>query len=269
MIQVLNESIYFWMYEQGLKHVPYDEVELAVTAAGKIIRQKDHDNYWNGFYKSDLYHGPGAEDIWTLAKTKHGKHEPTFFETEFADYPRHPYAGVQYPEIKNRWVPCSKDNKPMIKWGNGCMTLADAVAYPGQVYLAENLKGTQFVVIDCDGDHGLELDIETIAFLWHYSHMTHCIKKPIDIYHEMTEWKPMSPSFHLTFRTEKIIPTMHFPYAHIDIAGNRRNQLRYWKNKKWNGVEPAWMTTEMWNELREYIKYRKEKKEYAQRYELA
>lgn len=265
MIQVPEDSIYFWMYEQGLKHVPYDEVELAVTAAGKIIRQKDHDNYWNGYYNSDLYHGPGSEDIFMLKNRGRAEfcNPGDMFSLDYTNYEEHPYSDwyYDYPEIKNRWVPCSKDNKPMIKWGNGCMSLADAVAYPGQKYLAENLKGTRFIVIDCDGNHADPWDYETMGFLWHYAHMTHCITKGPQNKPGMLGYfkNDIPPSFHLTFMTSKIIPTMHFPYAHIDIAGNRRNQLRYWKDKKWNGVEPAWMTASIWNELREYIKYRKEK----------
>ena len=259
MINVPNDSIYFWMYEQGLKHVDICEIEQAVKGAGKIIREKDYQNYWNGYHNSDLYHSPSADDIWILTNTKRGKKEPTFFDTYYEDYPEHPY--IDLPEVENRWVPCSSDNKPMIKWGNGCMALSDAIAYPNQKYLAENLKGTKFIVIDCDGNHATPWDYETMGFLWHYAHATHCITKGPQSKPGLTGHfkNDIPPSFHLTFKTSKIIPTMHFPYAHIDIAGNRRNQLRYWKDKKWNGIEPAWMTAEIWDELRDYIWYRKEK----------
>ena len=122
------------------------------------------------------------------------------------------------------------------------------------------MKGTHTIVIDCDGDHEEPWDWETIDFLWRYTDMTHSIFK--------TEWRNPSymghilrvpPSFHLTFKTDRVIPTMHFPYAHIDIVGNRRNSLRYWKNKKWNHREPIPMTSDLWSELKQYIKYRKEK----------
>lgn len=260
MIQVPSDSIYFWMYEQGLKHTDLHNIELACMSAGKSIRPKDYENYWNGFHRSDLYHGPGSDDIWMLKKHREIKSESSQFEDlAYYDYPMHPYTGM--PEVKNRWVPCSKDNKPMIKWSQGCMTMADCVSYPKQEYLAENLKGTQMLVIDCDGNHGDPWDWETICFLSKFQEMTHVIYKPLE---DDREWPCEnawihSPSFHLTFLTDRIIPTMHFPHAHIDIVGNRRNSLRYWKNKKWNGVQPAYMTTEIWNELRDYIKYRKEK----------
>jgi len=255
MIQVPDGSIYFWMYEQGLKHVQRQQIEVACSLASKQIRDKDWQNYWNGFYRSDLYHGPGAEDIFMLKKSgfKNRQGSDDFLTLDYMLYESHPYNGIEYPEIQNRWVPCNKDNKPMIKWGNGCMSLSDAVAYKDQVYLAENLKGTRFIVIDCDGDHGDELDLETMYFLNRWRHETHCLVKP------NSESNSVPTSFHLTFEVCKVIPTMHFPYAHIDIVGNRRNSLRYWKNKEWNHIEPIEMTGQRWNELQEYIKYRKEK----------
>ena len=252
ILTVPSGSIYFWMYEQGLKHVNRNSIILACQQAGVTIRKKDWTNYWNGYYRSDLYgNGRGNEDIWMLKRNRSIK-QTDFFETQYCQYPTHPYLS-DFPEIENRWVPCNKDNKPMIKWGNGCMTLSDAVAYKDQVYLAENLKGTRFIVIDCDGNHGDEPDWHTMMFLDRWRNDTHCIMKPDCMALDM----PMS--FHLTFRTPNIIPTMHFPYAHIDIVGNRRNSLRYWKNKEWNHKEPAIMTAERWKELQQYLKYRKDK----------
>jgi len=255
MIEVPDGSIYFWMYEQGLKHVNLTDVEFAVLQAGKHVRDKDRENYWNGYFRSDLYHGKGNEDIFLLTRQKErvlGNASQEFFSTAYYDYPDHPY-GNSKPEIGNRWVPCNKDNKPMIKWSKGCMTIADAIAYKDQIYLAENLKGTRFIVIDCDGDHGNELDLETMYFLNRWRQETHCLVKP------GAEFQGVPVSFHLTFKVDKIIPTMHFPYAHIDIVGNRRNSLRYWKNKQWNHIEPDEMTWQRWQELQEYVKYRKEK----------
>lgn len=253
MIKVPEGSIYFWMYEQGLRHVPLDRIEFAVLQHGKQVRDKDRENYWNGFFRSDLYNGPGQDDIFMLTKqTKiRGNVSQEFLVTGYESYPLHPYLNI--PEIQNRWVPCNKDNKPMVKWGNGCMAIGDAVAYKDQVYLAENLKGTKFLVIDCDGNHGETIDYETVCFLNKWRQDTHCIVKP------NCQWDGKPLSFHLTFKTSRIIPTMHFPYAHIDIVGNRRNSLRYWKNKEWNHIEPIEMTHKIWSELQGYIKYRKEK----------
>ena len=249
MLDVPSGSIYFWMYTQGLKHVDILEIERACTRACKDIRPKDYENYWNGYHRSDLYAGPGKDDIWLLGKHRELRSQGRKFdELSYYDYPVHPYTGM--PEVQIRWVPCNQDNKPMIKWGQGCMTMADCVAYPGQRYLAENLKGTQLIVVDCDGNHEDPWDWETIRFLGKFKQLTHTIEKP---------GFDECPSFHLTFRTDRIIPTMHFPESHIDIVGNRRNSLRYWKNKEWNGMQPAYMTAAIWDELRKYIRYRKEK----------
>ena len=253
MLEVPSGSIYFWMYTQGLKQVNENDIASACRAAGVSIRDKDWQNYWNGYYNSDMYHGRGSDDMFMLSRNgmHAGRERPVdFLCTEYRNYPEHPYAHNEY-QVENRWVPCNKDNKPMIKWGNGCLSLADACAYKSQVYLAENLKGTRFIVIDCDGDHGDELDLETMAFLNWWRDKTHCIVKP-------GQDENMPASFHLTFETDRIIPTMHFPYAHIDIVGNRRNSLRYWKNKKWNGIAPATMTDIWWQMLQEYIEHRKE-----------
>jgi len=256
MIQVPDGSIYFWMYEQGLKHRNLGLIKIACNAKGVSVRDKDEQNYWNGYFRSDLY-GAGKEDVFTLVHpTRMNKGAACeFLTSQYGEYPTHPYyhSSDYIPEVQNRWVPCNKDNKPMIKWGNGCMSLSDAVAYKDQVYLAENLKGTRFIVIDCDGDHGDELDLETMYFLNRWRQETHCLVKP------NSESNDIPTSFHLTFKVCKVIPTMHFPYAHIDIVGNRKNSLRYWKNKKWNHVEPIEMTGKRWTELQEYIKYRKEK----------
>lgn len=270
MLDIPEGSIYFWMYKQGLKHVPFSTVMNDLRRNGKAIRDKDIENYWNGWHNSDLYHGAGKEDIFMLTRNQRPKASgENYFEMGYLDYPLHPY--LDYPEVQNRWVPCSMENKPMIKWGNGCLTIADAKAHKDQVYLAENLKGTKLMVIDCDGDHDDKLDMQTVAFLYRYTTQTHALFKPklVNQYEGYEETGCTVPaSFHLTFRVGRIIPTMHFPYAHIDIVGNQRNSLRYWKNKQWNGIEPAMMTPEIWNELKKYIRYRKEKAD-GERDELA
>ena len=248
-----GESIYFDMYKWGLRHIPLDTIELDCAFAGVQIRDKDYRNYWNGWHNSSLYDGPASDDVFVLCprwSREPGASEEFVQGKHYWTYPENPFKGL--PEIENRWVPCNADNKPMIQWSKGCMTMGDAVALSRQKYLAENLKGTHLIVIDCDGNHGDELDWETMWFLNRWRDDTHCIVKPgYD-----TE---IPQSFHLTFTTDRVIPTMHFPWAHIDIVGNRRNSLRYWKNKKWNGLAPAEMTAGRWAELQDYINRRRER----------
>ncbi len=137
------------------------------------------------------------------------------------------------------------------------MSRADAQAYFGSVYLGENMKDLHHIVIDCDGDHN-GLHLETIKFLYKYREMTHCLSKPKQLW-EYGEELPqdadpwMTASFHLTFMTDRWIPTMHFPKAHIDIVGNHNNSLRYWKNKTWNHRAPLQLTEEIWNDIRQFV----------------
>ena len=137
------------------------------------------------------------------------------------------------------------------------MSLSDAKAMRGCVYLAENTKGTRQVIIDCDGDHSSDLDLETILFLSRYMDRTHCLMKPKALReYEGGPDSSMPASYHLTFKTDKVIPTMHFPDAHIDLIGNEKNSLRYWKNKKWNGLQPVELTEDIWNDIIGYAERR-------------
>lgn len=248
-LEVPNDSIYLWMYIQGLKHVSYDDVEKAVLDAGKNIRKKDCQNYWNGFYRSDLYSGNPETSMFNV----HVNNEATYRMTKYSEYPEHPYKGM--PEIENRWVPCNQNNKPMIKWGNGCLTRQEAKSWIGSKYLAENTKGTQHIIVDCDGDHDEgRLDMETIEFLSKYMHMTHTLYKPkMCLEYGYGDISGLPASYHLTFFTDRVIPTMHFPAAHIDIIGNKENSLRYIKNKVWNNVDMIPMTDEIWDDIKTYI----------------
>ena len=256
-VLVPSGSIYFWMYSQGLKQVAIEDIEAACAASGVAIRTKDYDNYWRGYYNADLYKTDNWERIFKFHSWMDMPSSKVFQAKTYSEFPSHPY----HHDIEARWVPCNGANKPMIKWGEGCMGIIDAKSYQHQVYLAENLKGCNRIVIDCDGDHDEQLDLELIMFLWKYSDKTHMLMKPkmIDEYEGYGNTGLKIPaSFHLTFRVDRVIPTMHFPKAHIDIVGNRRNSLRYFKNKIWNGLQPIDMTDEIWQDLQEFIKHREE-----------
>ena len=230
-------SIYYWMYTQGLKQVPYSEVELALRNAGKIIRQKDQDNYWNGYHNSTLY----RSDPLAVPKKPvcHAGKYPKLSEFEL-----NPLRSL--PVIKNRWVPCNKDNKPMIKWSNGCLPHSEAVAKKGMRYLAENLKGTRRIVIDFDIEHGDERD-EGLAELARtfLESMRYCCHVRMD--------GDKIASMHVSFETDRLIPTTHHPEAKIDILGNAGNQLRYFKTKQWNGIKDTWLTDAEWNLITNYL----------------
>lgn len=257
MIPAPGQSIYMWMYRQGLRQRPLREVTMDLMCNGHDVRPKDIRNYWNGWYRHDLYFGS--------SKTMVGP-EPLMGSRvlDYSDYPVHPYLGQ--PEIVNCFVPCNADNKPMVKWGSGTMTLADARAWPGCVYLAENLKGSQRIVIDVDGDHGEDLDVETLRFFDEWRTLTCCHEKRsivFDWYCENRDgWAgdlhtAMLPtSYHLTFGVDRVIPTMHFPEAHVDIVGNQRNSLRYFKDKTYNGLPPMMMDDALWDRIFRFIEMR-------------
>lgn len=250
-----GESIYLWMYRQGLRLRPLDEVVMEAVLSGHDIRQKDVRNYWNGWYRHDLYFSGDrcAMDMVTLPPMGGGV-------IPYESLPDSPYLGQ--PEIANRYVPCSEENRPLIKWGRGCLSMVDAVSWPGCRYLAENLRGTRLMVIDVDGDHGGQLDVETLRFFAQWRDETCCHDKPdIVLDHVPPECydlsvKSLPTSYHLTFTTTKVVPTMHFTKAHVDVIGNEKNSLRYFKNKLFNGIPPMPMTDEVWDSIFDYVEGR-------------
>lgn len=249
-IVVPEGSIYIWMYQQGLRGIPWERLEQELSAAGKEIRKKDEANYWNGYYKHEFMYegdllGPAIKEA---REKKFRVHE------DLGDYDLHPYLGM--PEITNRFVPCNKDNKPMIKWGNGCMSRVDALSYRGQVYLAENLLRTRYVVFDLDIEHGEQRD-EDLA-IWAQMYLDNggvCC-------HTRVNDDGSIASMHVTFLTDRVIPTTHHPNAKVDILGNANNQLRYFKTKEWNGVRPRMLTQEDWSLMLEYFKAKEESEEW-------
>lgn len=262
MIQVPEGSIYYWMFTQGIKRVPLDEVLLACSLAGKEVRPKDEQNYWNGYEKHKAYSDTGK-----ILLTAGLNSKKPFYQMTYDSYPVHPLLGE--PEIKKRWVPCREDYVPLFSWRDNCKSKANAKAYRGCKILGENMRDTKMIVIDCDGDHDDKLDIETMMFLCKYMDSTHCLYKPKMIcdYPETAipdGWSRLHPvaytdmpaSYHLTFSVDRVIPTMHFNKAHVDIVGNKMNSLRFIKNKVWNGMEPMPMTNEIWEDIKAYLERR-------------
>lgn len=231
---------YFWFYKQGLIHRNLSDVCAECVASGKPVKQKYLDNYWRGWNNSMLY--GGQEDPFAQASVIPQEHRAIY--KEYMDYPQ----AAMVPEPAQRWVPCSESNKPLIKWGRGCMTKADAMVQPHQKYLAENLKGCRHIVIDIDGDHGGS-DLDVVRYFSKYKDKTLCHEKPMD---------GECLSYHLTFTVDKVIPTMHFPEAHLDICGNAGNQLRYFKNKVSNNRQPMRMTQEVWEDIWNFIERRRQ-----------
>lgn len=256
MVPDPGESIYFWMYRQGLRQRPLEDVTVDLMMNGHTIRPKDLRNYWNGWYRSELHASTVIDQPMSVLHRRG--------PMRYSDYPQHPFKGK--PEYQDCFVPCSRDNRPLVKWSKGTMSLQDARAWPGCEYLAENMKGAQRIVIDIDGDHGGSLDIDVLGFFDRFRDVTCCHEKRdivFDWYEQRgEEWcgglhEAMLPtSYHLTFGVDRVIPTMHFPKAHVDIIGNRVNSLRYFKDKRYNGLPPLMMDDDIWDEITGYIEER-------------
>lgn len=206
-------------YVDGLNHKDVSYISTAI----------EREAYWLGWYKTALKE-------WDK-NFLHLRNEKKF---DYLAYHAHPFLGQ--PEIEERWVPCNIEGIPMIKWGSYCFEKYIAKATLGCKYLAENIRGTRFVIIDCDGNHNTGNN-KTVNFLQQISFETntHKITNPND-----------HRSFHLTFSTDKILPTLHFQEAHIDIIGNRTNSIRYFKNKQWNGQDVKPMNNEIWERIINY-----------------
>ena len=255
---VPDGSIYFWMFTQGIKSIPLDHVLAACKEHGKHVRQKDIDNYYNGTRYSAY---KGERDILRFPAEPRVPDSKRYYEIGYEDYPIHPHLGS--PEPKERYVPCNARGRPLIKWSEGCMSFDKAFRYRHSAFVGENLFGCKHIVFDIDGDHDTELDIETIEFFWSLGRLSHRLDKPklikeYDGYQDDNVHGDMPASFHLTFRVDRVIPTMHFPKAHVDILGNKVNTMRMYKDKKWNGRDPIDMTPTLWEEIKRYIRYREE-----------
>ncbi len=110
-MQLPDGSIYFWMYIEGLKHTPIEEIQKACDAAGIVIRPKDMQNWVNGWMRSDRTTGVRPDGSGAFVKGKN------YFNQELYEYPENPSMAIG--ERTDCWVPCNKDNKPLIKWSQG------------------------------------------------------------------------------------------------------------------------------------------------------
>ena len=211
---------------------------------------RDAVKYYSDFYQNELYSSKIFDPVV----------DRDFYNMKLSDYPVTPYVGL--PNPPNRFIPCTENLRPLYKWNRGCYLYDDAAAFLNCKVIAENMKGCQFIALDIDGDHDLyDLDLQTIEFGMEYKDKTSCWYKPgLCMEYDPDLWNReigfCSRSFHLIFETDRIIPTMHFPHCHIDILGNKNNQLRYLKNKKWNGMEPIKLTHDIWEDIKGYIRDR-------------
>lgn len=128
------------------------------------------------------------------------------------------------PRLTQYFTPVFKNNKTLLG-KDRILSKEEALAYPNILYIAEELKGSNRVVIDCDSKETVELFSEYLSQTESYVSSD-------------------KSSAHLVFTTDKLIRTSH--KEGIDFLGNTLYTLRNIKsNKIPNNVEAIPITQEI------------------------
>lgn len=137
------------------------------------------------------------------------------------------------PRLTQYFTPVFKNNKTLLG-KDRILTKEEALAYPNILYIAEELKGGNRVVIDCDSKETVELFSEYLSQTESYVSSD-------------------KSSAHLVFTTDKLIRTSH--KEGIDFLGNTLYTLRNIKsNKIPNNVEAIPITQEILDIFGEYLR---------------
>lgn len=234
-------SIYMDCFKAGARGTPWGEIEKACSREGIVIRRKDYDNYQRGLRASNhkkmdtlspsILYPAGASN--------------TFFEMKYTDYPKLPDG---WKESDIRFFPAEGSGAKPLKgwrWGTHLTTRQAAEAISPVGLYGENLLGCTHICLDIDGDHSDIVDEDLLRFATPWK--------------KITEYREARPtSFHLIFETDRIIPIMHWSFAHMDLIGNKSNAALYFKDKQiYNHENRVHMDDELWERLKSYIIYRK------------
>lgn len=129
---------------------------------------------------------------------------------------------LENPRLEKWYTPVFPNHKTL-KGADQILTLEEAEAYEGKLYVAEQLKGSNRIVIDCDSKETVELFLR---------------------YKDLTESYYSEDSMYLVFTTDRIIPSQR--YNKLDIQGNKTLALRHIKpNKQPNGLEAIPLTQDV------------------------
>lgn len=245
-------SIYVWCYAQGLHGVSWEELLSAIAPYGITPRDginhpdnKDYRNWSDGMRRylgQDFIYEPRGLSISLMQDVI--STDPRAIE-DLSSYPLLDCDSTEYE--RTRWVPCNERNKPLVAWSKTRFSLEQARLWPGCKFLAENLKGCRWVVLDFDIDHdkdNLDWELRDFGLQMLKDFPTQALYKP--------DWM----GFHLTYWTDREIKTRHLPHVNMDICGNTTEtsgQLRYFKSKKANDVpQTGLLTEEIWSRLQQY-----------------
>lgn len=245
-----GESPYFAMYRCGIMGIPLDECTAECFQKGVPLREKDIRSWSDGHWKHCI--GDHSRSVINPILKPGVRYSTPILQSTLEDFETYPDGWVG---TERRWFPCTKDNKPMQKWGYSkdykptLYERSEARALSPVGWVGQNMYAQPMIVIDIDGvGHGVK-DEKVIAFGDQFREITQvweCWKKP--------------GSFHLYFKTNRIIPIGHFPYAKLDLMGNQKNAAVYTKDKESNGLPMAELTEDIWQMLLSYLKQRKEER---------
>lgn len=250
-----GQSPYYAMYEAGLYGYTAAEVTDYCMRLGLPLRSKDYANFENGAMRSRFrnvqYEQPagGLNPVINASSTS--------LWTDDLSFDMLPSLPIGWTPPSRRFFPCTSDNRPMMKWGWSkdytpqLMSASDAQALSvvkgGPGWVGQNMLYQNFIVLDVDGEGHGGRDSQVIAWGSKYASET------------MTLCDPLKPgSFHLYFATDRIVPVRHFPWAKLDLMGNAVNAAVYFKNKKSNGRSMAELTKEVWDDMMDYVRERKQ-----------
>ena len=239
-----NGSIYAAMFRAGKYGIPFEDCESICDYYGINIRAKDVRSWTDGAnvgvrIKSAMN---SLSPRITTVNTRKQFPKLTDFPVDFNTTIMH-----------KSFFPCNWENKPMQKWGYSegfdpeLMDISSALLLSDVGFIGFNMLMQNFIVIDIDGvGHG-DKDEQVIKWGRKWSSQTETWEDPHKV-----------GSFHLYFLTNRLIPTMHYPEAKIDILGNAKNTACYRKNKQSNGRPMMYLTSAIWKDLMDYVQSRKE-----------
>jgi len=266
-----GQSPYFGMFRAGVLGYPIEEVTAHCTVNGIPLRAKDIQSWQDGAFKNQVRQALFEQRL-ADGRRRPGSHinptdkvghvrvgnlpslrlagQPAFDTVRLQDLPRLP---TGWRGCERRFFPCTSDNRPMMPWGwrpgfePNLMLRRDAEALSPVRWVGFNNLYQPMVVFDIDGvGHGT-IDEQVIRFGNQFRGKTMIVEDPKKV-----------GSFHIYFRTDRLVPVKHFPHAKLDLMGNAVNAAVYMKDKKWDGVEPIELTPQIWDLMQAYQSGRKE-----------
>lgn len=265
-----GQSPYFGMFKAGRNGYSIEECTSHCTRWGIPLRAKDIEAWQDGSFKCQMSNDLFEQEL-AKARLRPGSHldpvnkvNPTTLASSHSCLVRQ--TNLEFQNLNNfpllpkgckgtgrRFFPCTEDNRPMMSWGwkpgydPGLMTKTDAKVLSPVGWVGQNMLYQPFIVMDIDGvGHGC-IDQQVINFGNQFRNRTLVMEDPNKV-----------GSFHLYWRTDRLIPVKHFPNAKLDLMGNAVNAAVYLKNKQPNGIDMAMLTQDVWQVMLQYVASRKE-----------